>query len=137
MSARFTWPWVGVYPVTQPFGPTSYAGEVAGYGYPHFHDGVDAGVPSGTELIAPCDGLITWAGWSADGYGLAVGIQHDSGCYVWMGHMSRVDVAAGGRIRKGQHLGLSGSTGNSTGPHVHVGAHYGHWPVPYDALVNE
>lgn len=117
-----TAPFVG-YGVTQGYGPTSSSLEPAQFGYAHFHDGIDYGASCGTPIIAPFAGQIVFAGWDTTGYGNKVSLQRADGYVVFYGHLSAIAVAQGAAVSAGQQLGASGSTGNSTGCHVHVGAH--------------
>ena len=130
------WPCSG--PITQPFGPTSYAFEFPyvyqGVSYPHFHTGVDIGVGLGTPVSAAADGVVVLAGTNVVGghvvgYGTYVVIAHGGGLYTLYGHLSKLGVAAGDHVRAGQVIGLSGSTGNSTGPHLHFEVRMGADPV--------
>jgi murein DD-endopeptidase MepM/ murein hydrolase activator NlpD len=82
------------------------------------HSGVDLAVPSGTPIAATADGVVTFANWNG-GYGLLVAVDHGGGVETRYGHMSRLAVAAGQQVRVGDTLGFVGSTGLSTGPHVH------------------
>lgn len=82
------------------------------------HNGVDLAVPVGTEVYAAADGVVVQSGWNG-GYGICIDIDHGNGVVTRYGHMSQSDVAVGQNIEQGQHIGLSGNTGNSTGPHVH------------------
>lgn len=84
------------------------------------HHGVDVGVPIGTRLVAPEGGTVTAAGTSSSGYGKYVQIKTSSGETVILGHLSQVQVKPGQKVQAGQQVGLSGNTGNSTGPHVHI-----------------
>lgn len=96
------------------------------------HTGIDIPVKTGTPIYAAGPGRINWAGYGLyrgsedtdDPYGLAVVIRHDFGykgqtLYTVYGHMSRIDVSRGERVETGDMLGLSGATGNVTGPHLH------------------
>ncbi len=83
-----------------------------------FHSGVDIGAPSGTPITAFDDGVVTFAG-PKGGYGNLVTIDHGNGVETRYAHQSQVGVAAGDQIRAGETLGYVGSTGNSTGPHLH------------------
>jgi murein DD-endopeptidase MepM/ murein hydrolase activator NlpD len=83
-----------------------------------FHKGQDISAPMGTPVIATADGVITIAGWQR-GYGRVVYIDHGNGLTTRYGHLSRIDVIEGQTIRRGEQLGLVGSTGRSTGPHLH------------------
>ena len=83
-----------------------------------FHAGIDLVAPVGTQIVATSPGIVTEAGWCG-GYGYCVTIDHGRGCHTLYGHLSRLDVIAGERVSMGQGLGLVGSTGLSTGPHLH------------------
>jgi len=83
-----------------------------------FHPGLDIAVPSGTSVAATADGLVIYAAWR-NGYGNAVVIDHGGGLTTRYGHLSAVDVAPGQQIHRGDLIGRAGSTGRSTGPHVH------------------
>lgn len=82
------------------------------------HSGVDLAAAYGSPVVATADGVIGSAGWSG-GYGLLVAISHGDGVQTRYGHLSRLNVAAGQEIRRGDVIGFVGSTGQSTGPHVH------------------
>jgi murein DD-endopeptidase MepM/ murein hydrolase activator NlpD len=82
------------------------------------HSGVDLAAPYGSPIVATADGVIGTAGWSG-GYGLLVAISHGGGVQTRYGHLSRLNVAAGQQVRRGDVIGFVGSTGESTGPHVH------------------
>jgi murein DD-endopeptidase MepM/ murein hydrolase activator NlpD len=83
-----------------------------------FHTGIDIAVWYRTPVAATADGVVTAAGWMS-GYGWAVEIQHAEGWSTIYGHLSRYLVDVGDRVKRGQIIGLSGNSGNSTGPHVH------------------
>ena len=83
-----------------------------------FHAGIDLAAAMGAPIFATSSGTVAAAGWCG-GYGNCVTIDHGDGCFTLYGHLSRVDVATGQRVGSGQALGLVGSTGNSTGPHLH------------------
>ena len=87
-------------------------------GYMRFHKGVDLAASEGTPIVAAADGRILSAGW-AGGYGRAVVISHAGGIETRYGHMSRLAAYAGEVVRRGQVIGYVGSTGLSTGPHLH------------------
>jgi hypothetical protein len=86
------------------------------------HVGMDIGTPSGTPITAAQGGTIVHAGgdYNRGGYGNSVVMRTDDGFTVILGHLSQVGVSAGGRVAAGQLLGQSGSTGHSTGPHLHL-----------------
>ncbi|MEP6869999.1 MAG: M23 family metallopeptidase [Novosphingobium sp.] len=82
------------------------------------HSGVDLAAPIGTAIRAPSDGVVSSAQWRG-GYGLFVALEHGGGVETRYGHMSHLNVAAGQQVRKGETIGFVGSTGLSTGPHLH------------------
>jgi murein DD-endopeptidase MepM/ murein hydrolase activator NlpD len=83
-----------------------------------FHKGQDISAPMGTPIIAAADGVVVIAR-RLRGYGNGIYIDHGNGIETRYGHLSRIDVVEGQPVKKGQHLGLVGSTGRSTGPHLH------------------
>ncbi len=82
------------------------------------HKGVDLAAPAGTPIHASADGVVGRADWYS-GYGLYVALEHGGDIQTRYGHMSRLNVAAGQTVRKGDIIGYVGSTGRSTGPHLH------------------
>lgn len=82
------------------------------------HLGIDLSAPTGSPIVATSDGIVTAADWRG-GYGLLVALDHGRGLETRYGHMSRLGVSVGQRVSKGQILGFVGSTGFSTGPHLH------------------
>jgi murein DD-endopeptidase MepM/ murein hydrolase activator NlpD len=115
--------------VTQPFGPTQFSLEppitYKGVFYPHFHTGLDIAAPLGTPVGAAAAGKVILATSSRDsqgnlvGYGNYVVIAHGDGFLTLYGHLEKILVTAGQVVQQGQVIGLCGSTGWSTGPHVH------------------
>ena len=89
-------------------------------GYSRAHNGIDYGAPVGTQVWAVGDGRVTKAGW-VDGYGNYVELHHANGWESEYGHLSRILVHTGQRIGQKDVIALSGSTGLSTGPHLHYG----------------
>ncbi len=87
-------------------------------GYTRMHRGVDYGAVYGSPIYAVTDGLISFAG-GAGGYGRQVRIGHSGGLVTSYSHMSRIIVSPGTRVQRGQVIGYVGSTGISTGPHLH------------------
>ena len=83
------------------------------------HAGVDVAAPSGTPVAAAAAGTVVRAG-SAGGYGLLVEVDHGQGVVTRYAHLSATDVAPGQRVAAGAQLGAVGSTGRSTGPHLHL-----------------
>lgn len=82
------------------------------------HTGIDFAVSTGTSVKAITSGTVVTAGWGG-AYGNEVVVKHADGHYSQYGHMSSLSVSAGQTVTAGQQVGLSGSTGNATGPHLH------------------
>lgn len=82
------------------------------------HTGVDLAAPVGTPVYATADGVVSKAAWFG-GYGLFISLEHGGALQTRYGHMSRLNVAEGQTVRKGEVIGYVGSTGRSTGPHLH------------------
>ncbi|MBQ7054393.1 MAG: M23 family metallopeptidase [Oscillospiraceae bacterium] len=87
------------------------------------HKGVDFAARSGTRISAADGGTVTWAGWKSGGWGYLVVINHGNGLETYYAHNSKVTVSVGQKVSKGQQIAKMGSTGNSTGPHVHFEIH--------------
>ena len=87
-------------------------------GYSRMHKGIDFGVPSGSPIMASAAGTISFAGWHG-GHGNYVMVDHGKGLATAYAHMSRINVKPGQHVNQGQVIGLVGSTGLSTGPHLH------------------
>lgn len=97
-------------------------------GYTRMHQGIDFRAGYGTPILAATDGRVTRAGW-AGGHGRQVRIAHAGGLLTSYSHMSRVVAAPGEWVRQGQLIGYVGSTGLSTGPHLHYELHVDGVPV--------
>ncbi len=82
------------------------------------HTGIDFGTGTGTPVITTADGVIKSAGWHK-GYGKFVVVQHKGGYKTLYGHLSKINVRKGQKVRSGELIGKVGSTGRSTGPHLH------------------
>lgn len=82
------------------------------------HSGIDLSAPMGSPVFATSDGIVNAANWNG-GYGLFVALDHGGGIQTRYGHMSRLNVTSGQQVRKGDILGFVGSTGMSTGVHLH------------------
>jgi murein DD-endopeptidase MepM/ murein hydrolase activator NlpD len=82
------------------------------------HKGVDLAAPVGTPIYATADGTVSRADWFS-GYGLFVSLEHGGDLQTRYGHMSRLNVAAGQHVHKGDVIGYVGTTGRTTGPHLH------------------
>jgi len=87
------------------------------------HEGLDFAAPQGTPIYATANGTITVAGNTANGYGNHVNINHGYGYETVYGHMVRVKVHSGQKVKRGEIIGWVGSTGKSTGPHCHYEVH--------------
>ena len=87
-------------------------------GFHASHPGMDFGIPIGTPVKATMDGIIIHAGWNNEGYGNLV-IIHNGEYTAYFAHLSEIPVKVGDQVRSGTTIGLTGSTGNSTGPHLH------------------
>jgi len=87
-------------------------------GAPEQHEGIDIGSPAGTPVAAPAAGTVVTAGVGG-GYGNHVMIDHGNGVRSLYGHLKEIDVKVGQQVEKGHVVGLVGSTGHSTGPHLH------------------
>ena len=105
-----------------------------GFGYPpgHHgarHDGVDFPAPMGTPIGAAGVGTVISAGWNSGGYGNLTIIQHRLGYETYYAHQSRIAVSVGQRVSGGTRIGYVGSTGHSTGPHLHFEVRLNRTPV--------
>ncbi len=106
-SIGFAWPAAGT--LTSRFGRR----------WGRMHKGIDIAGPVGTPINAAADGTVIVAGWSSGGYGNLVEIRHSDGTTTRYGHNSRLSVSVGQVVRQGQQLAEMGSTGHSTGSHLH------------------
>jgi murein DD-endopeptidase MepM/ murein hydrolase activator NlpD len=109
-SGELAWPVQGT--ITSKFGPR----------WGSYHRGVDIGAASGTPIIAADSGMVVFAGWNG-GYGNLVKIAHGSNMQTWYAHLSKFAVSTGQEVKKGDVIGYVGSTGVSTGPHLHFEVH--------------
>ncbi|MFJ8829822.1 M23 family metallopeptidase [Micromonospora aurantiaca] len=89
------------------------------------HAGIDFAMPAGTPIHAAAAGTVVKAGDVGDGYGISVFIDHHNGYLTHYAHQSRLAVAVGDTVKAGQVIGYEGSTGDSTGPHLHFEVHQG------------
>jgi murein DD-endopeptidase MepM/ murein hydrolase activator NlpD len=105
-------------------------------GYTSFHPGVDFAGETGAQVQAVATGVVTWSG-DKNGYGNLVEINHGNGLVTRYGHNSQVLVRVGETVQKGQPLALIGSTGHSTGPHVHFEVLRDGSPVDPMAFINQ
>ncbi|MEU5946149.1 peptidoglycan DD-metalloendopeptidase family protein [Micromonospora sp. NPDC047465] len=100
------------------------------------HAGIDFALPAGTPVRAAFGGTVTKAGDVGDGYGISVVVDHGNGYLTHYAHLSTAKVGVGDKVGAGETIGLEGSTGDSTGPHLHFEVHQGQmWnqidPAPF------
>lgn len=105
---------VSGYGVNSAFGIRRLPGQAA-----RRHEGVDIAAPMGTSVRVAAEGRVLRTGYDAGGYGRFIEVRHPNGMSTLYGHLSRVDVATGDSLSSGERIGLVGSTGRSTGPHLH------------------
>ena len=117
-SGGFQWPLPQSYPITSQFGyrQDPFTGEIT------YHNGTDIAAPAGTPILAAADGMVTIANgldpWGGS-YGYHVKIDHGNGYETLYAHCSAICVTAGQQVSQGEVIGYVGSTGNSTGNHLH------------------
>jgi murein DD-endopeptidase MepM/ murein hydrolase activator NlpD len=121
-SAPNLWPVEG--PVTASFGERidPFNGEGA------FHSGVDISAPVGQNVVAPADGIVVFADFMG-GYGRAIVVDHGHGITTRYGHLANFAVIAGQHVQRGDTIGFIGSSGRSTGPHLHYEVRINDTPV--------
>ena len=115
LSAALPSLWPASGEVSSPFGLR--------WGGSDFHPGIDIANDYGTPIVAAASGTVTAAGWNSGGYGNMVDIDHGNGIWTRYGHAEAVVVTVGETVQKGQLIAYMGSTGFSTGPHVHYEVH--------------
>jgi murein DD-endopeptidase MepM/ murein hydrolase activator NlpD len=110
-SGEYAWPARGVL--------------TSGYGWRwgRMHRGIDIAAPTGTPIMAAADGVIEFAGWNSGGFGNLVDVRHPDGSLTRYAHNSRIMVRRGQSVQQGQLIAEMGSTGRSTGPHLHFEIH--------------
>ena len=121
-SAGFLWPADG--PLTSGFGYRRHPI----LGTLRLHAGIDIGAAQGSQVWAPKPGEVIFAGWNG-GYGNCIMIEHAGGVVTLFGHLSEIDVSEGQRVGQGSLIGLVGTTGASTGPHLHFEIRIGGEPT--------
>ncbi len=99
----------------------------SGYGWRwgRMHKGIDIAGPTGTPIVAVAPGIVVSAGWNSGGYGNLVELQHPDGTITLYAHNNRILVRRGQEVAQGQQISEMGSTGRSTGPHLHFEVHPG------------
>jgi murein DD-endopeptidase MepM/ murein hydrolase activator NlpD len=113
-----SWPIAGAY-ITQPFGPSELLLEPPLGPYPHFHTGIDLAARIGTPVTAAAVGVVVAVANTQVGYGNYVIVAHGGGIMTLYGHLLETDVRVGDHVLRGQRVGLEGTSGMSTGPHLH------------------
>lgn len=113
-----SWPIAGAR-ITQPFGPSELLLEPPLGPYPHFHTGIDLGARYGTRVTAAAGGVVVAVANTNVGYGNYVIVAHGGGIMTLYGHLLETDVRVGDSVARGQRIGLEGTSGLSTGPHLH------------------
>ena len=113
IDGEFIWPLPGYSRVSSAFGWRTL------YGKPNFHTGMDIPAPSGTPILAAGDGTVIQAGWVNTGGGYKVTIDHGSGLITTYCHQSKIGASVGQTVKQGDVIGYVGTTGNSTGNHLH------------------
>ena len=113
--------------------PAKYTGHIwpskgvvtSGFGrrWGRMHKGIDIAAPTGTPIMASASGEVISAGWSSGGYGNLLRIRHPDGSISLYAHNSRILVRRGQKVNQGQKIAEMGSTGYSTGPHLHYEIH--------------
>ncbi len=112
----------GAVPANWPYGSGVFHWPLAGWltqGYRYDHRAIDIAAPTGTPILAADRGVVVRAGWNQQGYGLFVIIDHNIDYVTLYAHLSEVLVEEGQVVAQGDLIGKVGSTGNSTGPHLH------------------
>lgn len=112
----------GPLPANWPYGSGVFTWPLAGWltqGYRYDHRALDIAAPSGTPVTAADRGVVRRAGWNSQGYGLFVIVDHNIDYVTLYAHLSEVFVTEGQVVGQGELIGKVGSTGNSTGPHLH------------------
>jgi murein DD-endopeptidase MepM/ murein hydrolase activator NlpD len=111
--------------------PTARVTSCFGPRWGRLHAGVDLAAPDHTPIVAAGAGVVVRAG-AAEGYGNAVLIDHGNGYLTHYGHLSVIAVQVGQQVTAGERIGDEGSTGHSTGPHLHFEVHEGYYKNPIE-----
>jgi murein DD-endopeptidase MepM/ murein hydrolase activator NlpD len=108
---------------------------VSGYNFVPWHPGIDLAAHIGDSVYAIDSGVIIYAGWNNSGYGNLVVIDHGNGWISYYAHNSVILVSCGQAVTQGEVISAAGSTGHSTGPHLHFEAHFNDVPQnPFNVL---
>ncbi|MBN1888162.1 MAG: M23 family metallopeptidase [Thermoflexales bacterium] len=108
---------------------------LGGNPYAWWHRAIDISGKTGNAVYASDSGTVVWAGWNNWGYGYLIVLDHGNGWQTWYAHLSQIHVYCGQQLYQGAVIGAVGSTGNSTGPHLHFETRYnGDLPNPLNVL---
>lgn len=134
-------PDVTVIPINYPgekFTPTWYGKLTSAYQWRwgRQHHGVDLGLKTGNPIYAAWDGIVRYAQWNSSGYGNCVVIRHKNGLETLYGHMSKLMVIPNQYVSSGDMIGLGGSTGRSTGPHLHFEIRYKDFSINPEHIID-
>ena len=118
-----------VTPDTGPIGSTYFIwptgfNQLSGFDFTSYHLGIDIAADTGTIVYASDSGTVVYAGWNSSGYGNMVAIDHNNGYKTVYAHLNSISVTCGANVSQGQIIGFSGSSGKSTGPHLHFEIRY-------------
>lgn len=113
-GGKFCWPAPSYVRISSPYGYRVHPI----YKTQKFHSGVDLAAPGGSNILAAADGVVVMSGWNG-GYGNCLVIDHGGGTSTLYGHASKLLVSKGAKVTKGQVIAKVGTTGNSTGNHLH------------------
>ena len=127
-GGQFTWPAM-LTVISQGFGPSPLTFEPPFAGFPHFHTGLDLSGRMDTPVVAAADGVVVAATPGTTGYGNHIIVDHGNGVLTLYGHLDQLIATTGETVHKGQLIGLLGTTGNSTGPHLHFEVRVQNQPV--------
>ncbi|WP_230633095.1 M23 family metallopeptidase [Paenibacillus athensensis] len=118
INRDWLWPVIGYSSISSPYGMRTdpVTGESGA-----FHDGIDIPAPRGTPVVAIQDGTVIEVSFGSGGYGNLIRLQHAGGVQSFYGHLAAIGVRPGQRVLRDEVIGAVGSTGKSTGPHLHLG----------------
>ena len=128
---KYVWPCPGYSRVS-----SGYGNRVCPFHGQEFHDGIDLAAASGTPILAFGPGTVTMSGWNG-GYGNYISIDHGGGLMSFYGHCSALYVSKGATVKAGQKIAAVGTTGSSTGNHLHFGMHKNGSPVNPQSYVKD
>ena len=128
---KYVWPCPGYSRIS-----SGYGNRVCPFHGNEFHDGIDLAAASGTPILAFGPGTVTMSGWNG-GYGNYISIDHGGGLMSFYGHCSALYVSKGATVKAGQKIAAVGTTGSSTGNHLHFGMHKNGSPVNPQSYVKD